>query len=637
MDGYSVTEAASVLGVPTERVWELLARGVLSGAPEGDTGMRVFLQPRPRPTIASDDPRRPNGDRGADPEREASPFRELLTEFRGLTERYGQALLALGEARGEVAALRSRVDVLEARMDLRLPMGTGAGTPWPAPAPTPLMQAARSVEAPVESAEPAGEHAEEEEHRIRRRGPRRATESFAEALARAEDPSIPELPAAAAAGEPMAAPRADAAAEGAAEPSLPRELPPAETVPVAEEPETVDADAESAAPEAPPEPEAVEPVAVEEPSEAQPEPAEVEPADEPMVAVGSDMDATAREDAADDQVAVEVEPEPVVADAPEPPPREPEPTDQPVSVDETMVAEVQEAEAQEAEPAEAEPEPVAPEPEPEPVDAARKPEPAEVEPEPVGAAREPVPAPEVELVAEEAEAAPIDFDAARYTTAIEDPDWFEAEVDLEPARTEAEPAPEPVAMREPEPEPETEDELESMGATEPPPESEPEPEPEPEPEVGVEPAEASEPPPEPADPGAPNEPMRAETDTEDEETVLWFGRRPVDASGADEMEVAGSGSAHSAGDSSAATPLPGSEELDEAMAALEELTGRSEGPPPREPDEWPPASAGLAEPPDELATLRSLASPPRVTFGPGARPGSPATRAYRRLRRIFPS
>ena len=49
MDGYSITEAASVLGVPTERVWELLARGVLAGAPEGETGMRVFLQPRPAP------------------------------------------------------------------------------------------------------------------------------------------------------------------------------------------------------------------------------------------------------------------------------------------------------------------------------------------------------------------------------------------------------------------------------------------------------------------------------------------------------------------------------------------------------------------------------------------------------------
>jgi DNA-directed RNA polymerase specialized sigma24 family protein len=37
MEGYSVTEAASILGVPTERVWELLARGVLSGSPEAGT------------------------------------------------------------------------------------------------------------------------------------------------------------------------------------------------------------------------------------------------------------------------------------------------------------------------------------------------------------------------------------------------------------------------------------------------------------------------------------------------------------------------------------------------------------------------------------------------------------------------
>ena len=111
-----------MLGVPTERVWELLARGVLSGVPDGETGMRVFLQPRPVPP-AVDEPRRSNGgSSGREPEAEASPFRELLSEFRNLTERYGQALLALGESRGEVASLRSRVDLLEARFDLRLPM-----------------------------------------------------------------------------------------------------------------------------------------------------------------------------------------------------------------------------------------------------------------------------------------------------------------------------------------------------------------------------------------------------------------------------------------------------------------------------------------------------------------------------------
>src|SRR5918996_6049110 len=122
MNGYSVTEAASVLGVPTERVWELLARGILVGAPEGETGMRVFLQPRPAPAPVTAAPADdPSAARGDGPERELSPFPELLTEFRNLTERYGQALLALGEARGEVASLRGRVELLEARIDLRLP------------------------------------------------------------------------------------------------------------------------------------------------------------------------------------------------------------------------------------------------------------------------------------------------------------------------------------------------------------------------------------------------------------------------------------------------------------------------------------------------------------------------------------
>src|SRR5688500_20353958 len=102
MEGYSVTEAASVLGVPTERVWELLARGVLSGAPEGETGMRVYLQPRPAP--APPEMPRPNGN-GRRDEPELSPFRELLTELRGLNKRYGHALLAIGESRGADTAL----------------------------------------------------------------------------------------------------------------------------------------------------------------------------------------------------------------------------------------------------------------------------------------------------------------------------------------------------------------------------------------------------------------------------------------------------------------------------------------------------------------------------------------------------
>src|SRR5919108_4517781 len=138
MDGYSVTEAASVLGVTTERVWELLARGILAGTPEGSGGMRVYLKPSsevvaPQPDSSSHRARRgPNGDGGDGGT--LSPFRELLTEFRNLTERYGQALLALGEARGEVAALRGRVDLLEARFDLPLPGAGMAAAPSPAPA-----------------------------------------------------------------------------------------------------------------------------------------------------------------------------------------------------------------------------------------------------------------------------------------------------------------------------------------------------------------------------------------------------------------------------------------------------------------------------------------------------------------------
>ena len=253
MEGYSVTEAASILGVPTERVWELLARGVLSGSPEGETGMRVFLQPRPAPAPPVPEAARTNGDAGTrEPERELSPFRELLTEFRNLTERYGQALLALGESRGEVASLRSRVDLLEARMDLRLPMGSAAPTAgggWPTP--IPAATAPEAAETPIAADEP--HHDEEDDDRPRRRrGHRRATESFAEALARAEDPTRPELPGAAETAAAIAAYRDDAVPEGehAAEAVLPREMPAAEPMPLPEEPEATSADPTIEAPDA---------------------------------------------------------------------------------------------------------------------------------------------------------------------------------------------------------------------------------------------------------------------------------------------------------------------------------------------------------------------------------------------------
>ncbi len=254
MEGYSVTEAASVLGVPTERVWELLARGVLSGVPDGETGMRVFLQPRPAPP-AVEEPRRSNGHPNArETDGEASPFRELLTEFRGLTERYGQALLALGEARGEVASLRSRVDVLEARMDLRLPYASppSSDPAWGGPSRTssePRPRAPEHADAEVDD-----EHEVERSAR-RKRGRGHATDEFADALARAEDPS-PAVLRDRVRGAPAAAVQPDrdeAIAEAdVADAGLPRELPPAETMadiepeaePAIAEPEVVTQDAE---------------------------------------------------------------------------------------------------------------------------------------------------------------------------------------------------------------------------------------------------------------------------------------------------------------------------------------------------------------------------------------------------------
>jgi hypothetical protein len=571
MDGYSVTEAASILGVPTERVWELLARGVLSGAPEGETGMRVFLQPRPAPVqpasaVPEPAPR-------TEPERELSPFRELLTEFRNLTERYGQALLALGEARGEVASLRSRVDLLEARMDLRLPSGFGGAAPeWSAeslraapatpqtpPEPAPATDAAAEgtvpPEADSERAAPARSPAEadesdESERRARRRrNGRRATESFAEALARAEDPSVPELPDAAAAAAALAALREAAPSEGG-DAGMPRELPAAEAVPVADE--------------ATPAPE--EPASVTEDQAASGEvaaPAESEPVSE-------------------------LEPAPTLEPAPEPEPV-PETESEPLP----------------------EPEPeVLPELEPAPT-LERAPEPES----------EPEPPPETT------------WDQERYTTVIEDHDWYAAEeLDAAPVAASGE-LPDVAAER-------------------------------PDGQSGGPPA---------AEPSAPaeatvSEPVRGSTGhaASPEETVLWFGQEP-------EHVMPDSG-----GDEAGPTParrssmLPGSRELDEALAALDALAGTSPtsietpGQEPAEPApvatpdpasedvdsaaddvEWPPSDRDA---PSAHRSGSESAGAEARPMAPGSAPGtllrevrrptalqpSPASRAYRRLRRIFP-
>ena len=553
MEGYSVTEAASILGVPTERVWELLARGVLSGAAEGETGMRVYLQPRPAPAPPAPDPGRPNGDGAArEPERELSPFRELLTEFRNLTERYGQALLALGEARGEVAALRSRVDLLEARMDLRLPMSAPAS--WPAPMP---QREARAVAAPRPPDVTLDDESDtvpdvdtmqdpDEDRPSRRRRQRRATENFAEALARAEDPTRPELPGAAETAAALAALRADGGAETRGpetrgpEGSLPRELPAADSIPMAEEPALERAPAADRS---------------DQPSEDRAEAPATEPSEPTASAEGSENEAGPDDDVSDARDA-EVGAEEVAAE----PDGEPEPD----------------------------------------LAAAQEPE----------TDAEPPPAPR--------DAPPITWDPERYSVDIGEPDWY-AEDETPASSGAAEPSA-------------------STGVAEPP-------------------ARAVEPGPSADDAGDPGAYQSAAATTEPEappdveERVQWSGGPAEDQpatdvaateadTGADEMEVVGSQPTPDAeaGDEpdvmAVPTPraLPGSRELDEALAALDALAGRT-----RSVDSgaraWP-AAHPVPHPPAAEAQPRPVASG-RVGEAPRLA-ATPASRAYRRLRRIFP-
>ncbi|MDP9269404.1 MAG: hypothetical protein M3P14_00225 [Chloroflexota bacterium] len=184
VDSYTIDEAATVLGVRKRRIWELVARGVLAGTPEEGGGMRIFLQGQravPAPTEGSGG-REPNGNGGShhQPSFEATPFRELLTEFRNLTERYGQALLALGEARGEVAALRTRVELLEARVDLRLPTG---GPPFTWSEAPPEGRAAQAAE-PAAPEEPMAL-----EERVAVEDPEAPEEPMV-----SEEPMVPEEP-----------------------------------------------------------------------------------------------------------------------------------------------------------------------------------------------------------------------------------------------------------------------------------------------------------------------------------------------------------------------------------------------------------------------------------------------------------
>ncbi|HET6380089.1 MAG TPA: hypothetical protein VFH63_03520 [candidate division Zixibacteria bacterium] len=472
MDGYSVHDAATVLGIPEARVWELIARGVLAGAPEADGSMRVFLKPAAQPVAGTpapdrsrdrDEDREARNGNGGEGRAELSPFRELLTEFRNLTERYGQALLALGEARGEVAALRARVDMLEARIDLRLPPPRPASTvawempdyeaaePAAAPAPPPVAAppAAPAPEAPAatesQAAEPAsraeavepapraeavepapvepGAEVEAEAaeagaedvkgvsrraalRRDRIRGRRQVLGGIAEALARAEDPTLSGLPGAEEAARALAELRQMTPPEP---PATPPEFEAAAAELMVEP-----AEAETQVPDADAEPLDAEAA---QPGPEQPEPASVEVLAAEEIVPPSAVEAVPAIVLVDEEaLELEAEPGAVIAEQPEPLPA-PSAPEEPV---EPMPAEPMPAETPtDAMPAEvteleAEPEPVIAE-EPEPVQPAA----AEAATERVTGEffAEPMPeepTPEPEPAAE----------ASPYTTDVVEPDWF---------------------------------------------------------------------------------------------------------------------------------------------------------------------------------------------------------------------
>ena len=628
MDGYSVQEAASVLGVAEGRVWELLARGVLLGTPEGDS-MRVFLKAQPGPIATAgthDEPPRTNGNGGSHgAAAEASAFRELLTEFRNLTERYGQALLALGEARGEVAGLRSRVDQLESRLDLRLPppleaapvAWESATIPAAAPEPAPV--------APPPAATAPARPLRPKPRSRKGRSSREAVAGFADALARAQDPNAAEL------RESRGAP------ETVAETPVP-------VAPAPDESVVTEAAAPVAEAAAPPEAEVEAVAAADEPVP------QAVPDEEPMADQEPVPAAVAAADLAADEAAD--------TDAVEPVPEVEQPSYSTVVVEpdwfadgdfawldaaemeasspvEATVVGVETAELEQeaaVAPAEAEPEPPL-EPEPAAVQTLEpEPEPATVqtlEPEPEPEAMQ-EPAPQAETMAEpEPPAAPV-FEAAAEADVS-----FEAWQPPEAAIAEAELSPEPPTMSSAVA---VEEEVMWLGG-------------EPSPPVPDEPPEA----------------QRAQTDawpavdsparsteavrpplamTEDE-----LARLALDE-GWDEAEVAAI-RAMITPVSSASVDLPGAAELHEAMTALEAVPVRgdrsydvsrqwakpasADEQPPRQ-DDWafeaePAPPAPVTRPPSDVtaALRRSVADPGWLRRRQG-----PAAAAYRRLRRLFP-
>jgi hypothetical protein len=536
-------------------------------------------------------------------------------------------------------------------MDLRLPMA--GSTPPTAPPPWPSDAVTRAVSPPSEDApDEHGADETEDDHdrpaRRRRSSQRRATEAFAEALARAEDPTRSELPGASDVATALAALReepAHVAGSAATEAVLPRELPAADLMPRADEerePEAVAAESESVAVEQPePEPEVEaaepEPVAVEQPEPepeavaAEPEPVAIEQLESEPEVEAAELEPVAVEQPEQD---AEVTSAPDIAPiggretAPSPPVEPRAGVDAAMPVAEAPpISEADDQPEREEVPAAADV-PVAAEPERDAdqadVEAGTKvasigegPESEEVamDLEPVAAVSVdaiPVPAPDpsttvrVDTATGEPQIVePIAWDRERYTVDIDEPDWFAGE---EPQAGDQSMRPQEV--------PAAEDEVPDAPVADP----------------ATARPDAPSPVPEPAPP-----PSGAHRD---EETMLWFGRQPPAPAaepagessagddgaddGASEMEVAGSGRR---------AQMPGGHELDEALAALNALS--------RERVE-PVSTVTADEPVEETdpadAWPRSDTSawtPPPASSGTHAAP-TPASRAYRRLRRIFP-
>ncbi len=110
------------------------------------------------------------------------------------------------------------------------------------------------------------------------------------------------------------------------------------------------------------------------------------------------------------------------------------------------------------------------------------------------------------------------------------------------------------------------------------------------------------------------------------------------------MEVAGGGqvaSSHPEAPPEAApeAELPGSSDLDEALEAYGDLGIRQVAAPAVD-EEWPPATSDRPRMSSSAqgsgGSSGYVSRPLRSSYGSPI-PGSPATRAYRRLRRIFPT